>query len=95
MVRHSLIQLPSGRIVEIDCWRHLRSDPIVSDGLALGHDWTTRRGDTIPLKIQRLDRLSPAFIFGGSSRQNKDACLQPVLHYTVDFYITYLIRRLR
>lgn len=85
VVRHSLIQLPSGRIVEIDCWRQLRSDPIVSDGLALGAQlWTMRHtlthGDTRSRKNQRLDRLSPSFVFDGSCRQNKDACLQLVPH---------------
>ncbi|CAB1427843.1 unnamed protein product [Pleuronectes platessa] len=30
-----------------------------------------------PQKNQRLDALSPAFVFGGSCRQSKDACLQP------------------
>lgn len=39
---------------------------------------------------QRLDALSPAFVFSGSCRQSKDACLQPVPCYTMGFYITYL-----
>lgn len=41
-------------------------------------------------KNQRLDALSPAFVFSGSCRQSKDACLQPVPHHTKGFYITYL-----
>lgn len=43
-----------------------------------------------PQKNQRLDALSPAFVFSGSCRQSKDACLQPVPHHTMGFYITYL-----
>lgn len=39
---------------------------------------------------QRLDALSPAFVSSSSCRQSKDACLQPVPHDTMAFYITYL-----
>lgn len=37
---------------------------------------------------QRLDRLSPAFVFGKSCQQHRDAGLEPAAPQTIDISIT-------
>ena len=78
------------------CWAWLwESDSIVLDvphigGMIVADASCPDTRRLSPQKNQRLDALSPAFVFGGSCRQSKDACLQPVPHHTMGFYITYL-----